>query len=171
MFYSQLSLILPVYLNLQLLPSSNSVWPYSNSLNDSKLGEKILCTFQIFQQIQNQNFRFDITPNKNLGGAGGLRHINTCRKKSLYRSIFLDDGILLWCIYVYLWSMLNECKLLRWPGLYTIWRGPETLLRGRVPANLPQIEKKWPEPDFQLPICGLAYRYSTYRNIHRLIYR
>jgi hypothetical protein len=85
--------------------------------------------FQIFQQIQNQrrNERFfDTTPNKNLGGEGAQTD-----KKVPLQVIILEDEILLWCLYSYLVHALNECKLPRWAGLYTIWQGPETLLRGR----------------------------------------
>ena len=37
-------------------------------------------------------------PKQNLGEEGGLRQINTCRKVPLQVN-FLDDDILLWCLY------------------------------------------------------------------------
>jgi hypothetical protein len=68
-----------------------SCWrPYSAGVSRSISG-----------QIQNLK-NCHTTQNKLTRRGEGLRQIKTCRKVPLPRSIFLDDDILLWCLYNYL---------------------------------------------------------------------
>ncbi len=48
------------------------------------------------------------TPNKNLGGEGGLRQINTCRHVPLLVNFFEKLGFGVWCLYRYLVHGKND---------------------------------------------------------------
>jgi hypothetical protein len=63
----------------------------------SPVGDHILQEFNTLHLTRFRTNKIDRPPQKNLGGKGGLRQINTCLKVHLQVN-FSDQDILLWCL-------------------------------------------------------------------------